>query len=415
MSGLHIDFNSLDVEIPVDIPIGPAEEALNQQIGQDGTPRQVNCFELLDESTQDVIRGEAAEVYARMVEDTAYLMQYGQKSVDSMNALIDKMFSGINPVEIPEITELMDNLTSEMGTLHDKYNVKNPKILKAIDKAVEGKGRFLWSKADNHVKGMLYDARQTKGKIDIVHGELLAKKQHMLKNASMYDRLYKMNQIEILKMIRVIATLEQVRILAEQDMRKITTDPDIISAGESNEKVGEISDFLRLLDLQINAFKERLIYGWTTGPDIRRSRHAVVALAHSINSLMKLTVPTMQGTVLKWILLVEAKQAAQLKGIVANAANMWNVAGAEASAQAIPEITKAALAPVITDETIDKIAELAGIQAEKLLDVYNDVNQQQQAANDAMYRTRLALQKSNIELAEVAVEDDLLERARRLS
>lgn len=414
MSGLHIDFDNLDSPIPVEIPIGPAEQALSKHIG-DRPPRSVNCFDLLDEATQAVIVTEAADIYTRMSDDTAYLMEYGQESVDSMNALIDHMFSDINPVEIPEITDLMNNLTSEMGTLHEKYNIQNPKILKAIEKAVEGKGRFLWSKADNHVQGMLYDARHTKGKIDVVHAELLAKKQHMLKNASMYDRLYKMNQIEILKMIRVIATLEQVRVLAEKDMREITTDPDVISAGESNEKVGEISDFLRLIDLQINAFKERLIYGWTTGPDIRRSRHAVVALAHSINSLMKLTVPTMQGTVLKWILLVEAKQAAQLKGIVANAANMWNIAGAEASAQAIPEITRAALAPVITDETIDRIAELAGIQAEKLLDVYNEVNQQQQASNDAMYRTRLALQKSNIELAEVAVDDDLIERTKRLS
>jgi len=325
------------------------------------------------------------------------------------------MLNDVNPVEIPEITELMENLTSEMGTLHEKYNVRNPKILKAIDRAVKGKGRYLWSKADNHVQGMLFDARETKGKVDMVHAELMTKKQHMLKNASMYDQLYKMNQIEVLKMIRVIATLEQVRLMAEKDMKEVAADPEIISAGESNEKVGEISDFIRLLDLQINAFKDRLIYGWTTGPDIRRSRHAVVALAHSINSLMKLTVPTMQGTVLKWILLVEAKQAAQLKGIVADAANMWNIAGAEASAEAIPEITRAALAPVITDETINRISELAGIQTEKLLQVYKDVNEQQQASNDAMYRTRLALQKSNIELAEVAIEDDLIQRAKRLS
>jgi len=414
MSGLHIDFDTLDNNVVAEIPVGPAEKALTDHIG-DGSPKGVNCFGLLDEATQKVIKSEAVDVYERMSEDTAYLMQYGQDAVDSMNALIDTLFNDINPVEIPEITELMENLTDEMGTLHDKYNVRNPKILKAIDRAIEGKGRYLWSKADNHVKGMLYDARDTKGKIDVVHAELQAKKQHMLKNASMYDRLYQMNQVEILKMIRVIATLEQVRVLAELDMKEATTDPDIISAGESNEKVGEISDFIRLLDLQINAFKERLIYGWTTGPDIRRSRHAVVALAHSINSLMKLTVPTMQGTVLKWILLVEAKQAAQLKGIVADAANMWNVAGAEASAKAIPEITRAALAPVITDETIDRIAELAGIQAKELLEVYNDVNEQQQASNDAMYRTRLALQKSNIELADVAVEDDLVERAKRLS
>ncbi len=414
MTGLHIDFASLDNDIHEEIPIGPAELALNEQIG-DGKPQSLNCFSLLDNVTQQTIADEAKDIYAKMAEDTAYLMEYGQDSVDSMNALIDSLFNDMNPVEIPEITQLMENLTDEMGTLHEKYNVTNPKILKAIDRAVQGKGRFLWSKADNHVQGMLYDARDTKGKVDIVHAELLAKKQHMLKNASMYDRLYKVNQIEVLKMIRVIATLEQVRELAEHDMKEVAADPDVISAGESNEKMGEISDFIRLVDLQITAFKDRLIYGWTTGPDIRRSRHAVVALAHSINSLMKLTVPTMQGTVLKWILLVEAKQAAQLKGVVADAANLWNVAGAEASAEAIPEITRAALAPVITEETINRIAELAGIQTEKLLEVYSDVNQQQQASNDAMYRTRLALQKSNLELAEVAIEDDLIQRAKRLS
>jgi uncharacterized protein YaaN involved in tellurite resistance len=413
MTGLHIDLASLD-NIDAEIPIGAAELALNEQIG-DGKPNSVNCFSLLDEPTQNHIHTEAVAIYERMAEDTAYLMEFGQDSVDSMNALIDSLFNDMNPVEIPEIAKLMGNLTAEMGTLHDKYNVTNPKILKAINKAVQGKGRFLWSKADNHVQGMLYDARDTKGKVDIVHAELLAKKQHMLKNASMYDRLYKVNQVEIMKMIRVIATLEQIRVIAERDMQEVASDPDIISAGESNEKVGEISDFIRLVDLQITAFKDRLIYGWTTGPDIRRSRHAVVALAHSINSLMKLTVPTMQGTVLKWILLVEAKQAAQLKGVVADAANMWNVAGAEASAEAIPEITRAALAPVITEDTINRIAELAGIQTEKLLDVYNDVNQQQEASNNAMYRTRLALQKSNIELAEVAIEDDLIQRAKRLS
>jgi hypothetical protein len=48
------------------------------------------------------------------------------------------------------------------------------------------------------------------------------------------------------------------------------------------------------------------------------------------------------------------------------------------------------------------------------MSVYN-VNQQQEASNNAMCRTRLALQKSNIELAEVAIEDDLIQRAKRLS
>ena len=414
MAGLNIDFASLDENLVENIPVGPAEKALNEQIG-DGSPASLSCYALLDTETQIAIANEAEQVYGEMVSDTAYLMEYGQDAVDSMNALIDTLFSDIDPVEIPEITELMENLTNEMGTLHEKYNVRNPKILKAIDKAIAGKGKFFWSKADNHVQGMLYDARDTKGKVDIVHAELLSKKQHMLRNAGMYDQLYKTNQIEILKMIRIIATLEQVRVFAERDMKAIAADPDIISAGESNEKVGELSDFIRLLDLQITAFKDRLIYGWTTGPDIRRSRHAVVALANSINSLMKLTVPTMQGTVLKWILLVEAKQAAQLKGIVAETANLWNVAGAEASAEAIPEITKAALAPIITEETIERIAELANIQTEKLLEVYNDVNQQQAASNEAMVKTRLALQKSNIELAGVSIEDDLIERAKRLS
>lgn len=414
MTGLNIDFASLDEDMVENIPIGPAEQALNEQIG-DGSPQGLSCYALLDEETRVVIRAEANEVYQKMGNDTAYLMEYGQDAVDSMNALIDTLFNEIDPVEIPEITEMMESLTVEMGTLHDKYNVKNPKILKAIDKAIAGKGKFLWSKADNHVQGMLFDARDTKGKVDIVHAELMAKKQHMLRNAGMYDQLYKTNQVEIIKMIRIIATLEQVRVIAERHMKAIAVDPDVISAGESNEKVGEISDFLRLLDLQTTAFKDRLIYGWTTGPDIRRSRHAVVALANSINSLMKLTVPTMQGTVLKWMLLVEAKQAAQLKGIVAETANMWNVAGAEASAEAIPEITKAALAPIITKETIERIAELANIQTEKLLEVYQDVNKQQEASNEAMYKTRLALQKSNIELAEVSIEDDLIERAKRLS
>lgn len=414
MTGLNIDFNSLNDTIDANIPIGAAEYALNQSMSKDN-PMGINCFHLLDEATQNVISAEALDVYKHMAEDTAYLMEYGQQAVDSMNALIDTLFKDINPVEIPEITELMENLTKEMGTLHQKYNVNSPKIIKAIDRAIEGKGQYLWSKADNYVKGMLYDARSTQQKIDVVHAELLAKKQHMLKNASMYDRLYKMNQMEILKMISVIATLEQVRVLAERDMKLVAQNPEIISSGEADEKMGEISDFIRLVDLQITAFKERLIYGWTTGPDIRRSRHAVVALAHSINSLLQLTVPTMQGTVLKWILLVEAKQAAQLKGVVANAANMWNIAGAEASSEAIPEITKAALAPIITEETVNRISELAGIQAEKLLAVYNDVNQQQRAANEAMYRTRLALQRSNVELAETTIDDELVARVQRLS
>lgn len=414
MSGVKLNFTNLDDNVLVDLPIGPAEQALSEQMAG-GSHRSLHCFALLDDETQATIMTEATDIYARMFEDTTFLMEYGQDAVDSMNALIDTLFKEVDPVEIPEITELTEKLTSAMGELHEKYNVKNPKILKAIDRAIAGKGRFFWSKADNHVQGMLYDARDTKGKVEMVHAELMSKKRHMLRNASMYDQLYKTNQIEILKMIRIIATLEHVRVLAERDMKAIAVDPDVINSGGSNEKVGEISDFIRLLDLQITAFKERLIYGWTTGPDIRRSRHAVVALAHSINSLMKLTVPTMQGTVLKWILLVEAKQAAQLKGLVADTANMWNVAGAEASAEAIPEITKAALAPIITDETVERIAELANLQTAKLLDVYHDVNLQQEASNNAMYRTRIALQKSNIELAEVAIDDDLIERARRLS
>ena len=213
MSGLKIDFTTLDDTMLDDLPIGPAEEALNTHLG-DGSHQSLHCFALLDAETQATIMEDATDIYAKMAEDTTFLMEYGQEEVDSMNKLIDTLFNKVDPIEIPEITEMTEKLTSAMGELHEKYNVKNPKILKAIDRAIEGKGRFFWSKADNHVQGMLYDARDTKGKVDMVHAELMDKKQHMLRNAAMYDQLYKTNQIEILKMIRIIATLEHVRVLA---------------------------------------------------------------------------------------------------------------------------------------------------------------------------------------------------------
>jgi uncharacterized protein YaaN involved in tellurite resistance len=413
MAGLHIDIDDIDEDIS-ELPVGPAEQAISQQM-KDGTPKSLRCFDLLDEKTQGIIASEAVDQYDLMSDDTKYLMEYGDDAVDSMNRLIDLLATEIEPVEIPEITKLTEELTQEMGTLHRKYNVKNPKVLRVIERAVEGKGRRLFSKADDVVQGMLFDARETKGKIDIVHADLSDEKRHMLENAAKYDMLYKTNQREIIKLIRVIAVLEKVRALAEQDMRAVAHDPDELSAGQDDAKVGEIADFIRLLDLQITAFKDRLIYGWTTGPDIRRSRHAIVALAQSINGLMKLTVPTMQGTVLKWILLVQAKQAAKLKGVVADAANLWVEAGAEASAEAVPEIIKAAHEPIIQAETIDRIVELTGIQTDKLLEVYNEINSEQRNANDAMRRARLALQRSNIELAETTVDEELVERAKRLS
>ena len=98
--GLNIDFASLDNDMQEDIPIGPAEKALNEHIGQPGkaTRETLNCFELLDAPTQEIIEAEAVDVYDRMSDETAYLMEYGQDTVDSMNALIDSLFNDINPV-----------------------------------------------------------------------------------------------------------------------------------------------------------------------------------------------------------------------------------------------------------------------------------------------------------------------------
>lgn len=414
MSGLKITRDDLNDQI-TDLPAGPAENAIAEAL-EAGSPEELSCYAMLDRETQIEVEEEATDWYDRMTDDESILMTYGDREIDAMNKVVRRFAEEIEPVDIPEVTVLTDNLTKEMGELYQKYNVKNPKILAAIERAVEGKGRLLFQKADNYVEGLLYDARSVEGKVDIIHGDLVEEKARMLRNVSMLSQLYKVNQRETLQLVRAIAVLEQVKVLAKEDMEDLLKRASSsASNSRESEEIAELGDFVRSVEQQITAYRDRLIQGWATGPDMRRMRHAMGSMALGLNNLMKNTETIMKSTVVKWILLVQAKQAGKLKGVMSKAHNMWTIAAAEASAQGIPEITKMALQPTLEAETVEKVIELMGEQDANLKAVFDEAGQEYLESSDVARRARLAFESSNLGSAESMVDKDLIERAKRLS
>lgn len=384
-------------------PTSPADPFLSQYAQSQQTRQQLVCKDLLDPQSLERAQQYARQLYPQMLSNTQIMMTFGSDSVAGMNALITRLLREVEPVNIPQLTEIMRRLNDEMRKIRTKYDVSNDKTREKLEKWARGIGGF-FGRVKSLLEVLREDAMKIEEQIDRVKKELAGSEHQIMRNVGFYDQLYVKNEEEIQSVIAAIAVMEILCDMAIEEGQSIVIAPGV-SDHQKEERKRNLAHFAHNMEIKIAEYKNRLFVGWTTSPQVTNMRDLDVALAQKLDLLMNLTIPVMLGTILQWRMMIQSMQGAQLEQEVARTANEWLMAYAQAGDQAVPLIASAIETPTLNPTTISAMAAAVERQSQAILDAYEQGKQQRAENDDAMVKARQIISAATNEISTRVIEE----------
>ncbi|WP_220191565.1 toxic anion resistance protein [Ktedonospora formicarum] len=388
----------------VQVPPTPKSEAdpfMSQYAQSQQSRQQLVCKDLLDPQSYEQAQQYAKQLYPQMIANTQIMMAFGSDSVEGMNTLINRLLKEVEPVNIPELTQIMRGLNNEMRKIRQKYDVSNDKTREKLEKWANGVGGF-FGRMKSLIQALMEDAMKLEEQIDRVKKELAGSEHQIIRNVGYYDQLYRRNEEEIQKVIAAIAVMEIVRDLAVEEGQSITVASSV--EHQKEERKRNLAQFARNMEIKIAEYKNRLFVGWTTSPQVTNMRDLDVSLAQKLDLLMNLTIPVMLGTILQWRMMIQSMQAAQLEQLVASSANEWLTAYSQAGDQIVPLVAQAVETPTLTPATISAMAAAVERQSQAIVEAYEQGKVQRAENDDAMMKAREIISAATNEVSTRLIE-----------
>ena len=386
MSEMSIDFNALaGVETP---DRGAAESSVGElavQAAQGAEPgHTLSCLAMLTPEQQEAARKVAAQQFPHLLADTDALGTFGDQALSAVNSQVNRIFQEVGPVQIPELTSIMNEINDRMRAFRRNYD---PSL-------------------NREVREMLFEeARSVDQQLDRIAGQLATKQHELRRNVVLCDELYQANEASIAQLVGAIAVMEAILDEAAKAQAAIVVEPSAPDGRAKQEERARITEFMTAMQTRINEFQQRLFVAWSTSPQIRNIRALHYGLGQRLALMVNLTIPTMKLTIAQWGLLLEAQQAAGMQKAVAEGANEVLSAYAAASGQTVGEISRTMQTPTLDPQTILDVAESLDQQATGLEDAvrYGESARQEVVAailvaQSSIARTSADLDKTVAEL-----------------
>lgn len=374
-----------------------SESALpGQQVGE------FSCFKMLTPEQQEQARAAAKQLFPQMLNNTQLLSEFGNKSIDVVNAQVNRIFREIGPVQIPELTNIMKQVNDAMRSFRKNYDPNIPKVRDAFERFSESI-RGIFQRGRDVVQMLFEEARGVERQLDVITGTLLDKQNELRRNVVLCDELYAANEQSITQLIGTIAIMEAVRdeaVAAANSIQIDATDPD---KRDKEELKSRIADFISAMVTRINEFQQRLFIAWATSPQVRNTRSLHYGLAQRLALMVNLTIPTMKLTIAQWGLLMQGQQAAEMQQVVTDGANEVLSAYAQASGQATGKIAKAIQTPTLRPETIMEVADSLDQQANGMIEAVRFGQQARQEVTQALLTAQASISRGSQDLAKTVI------------
>lgn len=408
MSEMSIDFNALaGAETP---DRGAAESSVGElavQTAQGAEPgHTLSCLAMLTPEQQEAARKLAAQQFPRLLADTDALGTFGDQALSAVNSQVNRIFQEAGPVQIPELTSIMNEINDRMRAFRRNYDLSlNREVRETFDKFADAvKGIF--RRGRDIVEMLFEEARSVDQQLDRIAGQLATKQHELRRNVVLCDELYQANEASIAQLVGAIAVMEAILDEAAKAQAAIVVEPSAPDGRVKQEERARITEFMTAMQTRINEFQQRLFVAWSTSPQIRNIRALHYGLGQRLALMVNLT--TMKLTIAQWGLLLEAQQAAGMQKAVAEGANEVLSAYAAASGQTVGEISRTMQTPTLDPQTILDVAESLDQQATGLEDAvrYGESARQEVVAAILVVQSSIARTSADLDktVAELVVK-----------
>jgi uncharacterized protein YaaN involved in tellurite resistance len=380
------------------LPAAPTTTAVGAVAQTGEAPKQLDCRDMLAPEQRSQVESYAKGIYPKLVADPNQLDSFGSESVDAINALVKQMLDEAGrEADIPQIVQITHDLDDRMRD----FNRRHPGTTSAAENTdiydrTMAKAWDIVHKMGDWLHDLLRDAQGLQAYLDKLTADLEDKRGELRHNVAMCNQLYAANEQAITNLVVTIAAMEFVLDDAQAAAQAIVVDDSAPDAREQREQRDVLTnEFIPALMNRIGEFKQRLFVAWATAPQIRNIRMVSFGLGQRLALLITLTIPVFELTVVEWVTVQQAAEAAKAQEAVSDATNTALQGYAAATAEAIPQIAQTIQTPSLSPETITLVAQSISDQLKGITDAVQFGIQARQGVDNAIVTAQGILAKAS--------------------
>lgn len=312
------------------------------------------------------------------------IMQYG---INAQKKLADFSDSTLEKVKTKDLGEVGDMLSQVVGELRE------------FDGNGEKKGLFgLFNKGKNKVEGMISKYEQTETNVNKIAGMLQDHQIRLLKDTSMLDQLFDLNNTYYKELSMYIAAgKEKLHHVKNEEIPALEQKALHSNLPEDAQALKDMTMYYDRFDKKLHDLELSRMIAIQTAPQIRLLQNSINLMIEKIQSTLVNTIPLWKNQMVITLGLHHATEAAKTQQAVSDMTNELLKKNADALHSATVETAKESNRSIVDIETLKHTNE-------QLIQTFDDVLQIQEQGRIKRQEAEQELRQIENELKQKILE-----------
>lgn len=318
------------------------------------------------------------------ITDNTMIMQYG---INAQKKLADFSDSTLEKVKTKDLGEVGDMLSQVVGELRE------------FDGNGEKKGLFgLFNKGNNKVEGMISKYEQTETNVNKIAGMLQDHQIRLLKDTSMLDQLFDLNNTYYKELSMYIAAgKEKLHHVKNEEIPALEQKALHSNLPEDAQALKDMTMYYDRFDKKLHDLELSRMIAIQTAPQIRLLQNSNNLMIEKIQSTLVNTIPLWKNQMVITLGLHHATEAAKTQQAVSDMTNELLKKNADALHSATVETAKESNRSIVDIETLKHTNE-------QLIQTFDDVLQIQEQGRIKRQEAEQELRQIENELKQKILE-----------
>lgn len=318
------------------------------------------------------------------ITDNTMIMQYG---INAQKKLADFSDSTLEKGKTKDLGEVGDMLSQVVGELRE------------FDGNGEKKGLFgLFNKGKNKVEGMISKYEQTETNVNKIAGMLQDHQIRLLKDTSMLDQLFDLNNTYYKELSMYIAAgKEKLHHVKNEEIPALEQKALHSNLPEDAQALKDMTMYYDRFDKKLHDLELSRMIAIQTAPQIRLLQNSNNLMIEKIQSTLVNTIPLWKNQMVITLGLHHATEAAKTQQAVSDMTNELLKKNADALHSATVETAKESNRPIVDIETLKHTNE-------QLIQTFDDVLQIQEQGRIKRQEAEQELRQIENELKQKILE-----------
>lgn len=318
------------------------------------------------------------------ITDNTMIMQYG---INAQKKLADFSDSTLEKVKTKDLGEVGDMLSQVVGELRE------------FDGNGEKKGLFgLFNKGKNKVEGMISKYEQTETNVNKIAGMLQDHQIRLLKDTSMLDQLFDLNNTYYKELSMYIAAgKEKLHHVKNEEIPALEQKALHSNLPEDAQALKDMTMYYDRFDKKLHDLELSRMIAIQTAPQIRLLQNSNNLMIEKIQSTLVNTIPLWKNQMVITLGLYHATEAAKTQQAVSDMTNELLKKNADALHSATVETAKESNRSIVDIETLKHTNE-------QLIQTFDDVLQIQEQGRIKRQEAEQELRQIENELKQKILE-----------